>query len=1250
MKKVLYFLFFAAIIFFNETTAHGQCTPPPTLTISTPSTSVCGNGFALITSNLQYSSNFYEWYQDGNLVFSGLGAYYYNYRVVYSTTFKVRYYEIGNPSCYAAFSNELSIQMLPVPTLQIPPQQVICSGSTTNINLTTSNNISGTTYTWTVDPGSWIVGASDGSGNTIVQTLSDYSSQVHDVQYVRYNVTPMANGCYGSMGQAVVMVYPLPTIVANTQTTTCQGGVVDLSAWPDGGQFLKDGVVFAGTNVSGIGASVSGSYTFRLNAPGTPGCSATSQPVVVTVLPAPSPAITASSNPFCSGSTAVLSANAGPGNLSYNWINLSDHNKSVGGDPTYTATTPGDYYVSVINSDCLGTPYSGNYSGASPVMTLNVNVAYDGGITGTSNGYICGGTAPTFTPIQISIGSGPLTYQWQTSPDGNVFSAIPGATNTSYTAPPMYQNAYFRKATTSTVNNVACTAFSNNQYMKVTNVTPGTIAGDQTVCPGGNPNAFSETVAATGTVTPTYQWQFSEDNVNFYNIDGATGATYDPPVLPVTKYYKREALVLDTNGTMASCTAFSNTITVTVGKPVASALSPTICSGQSPNIQLTSSIAGTTYSWPIPIQTNVSGGSAAANVPGTTGINQILTAGIPSGTATYTVTPSANGCSGTAITVIVTVNAAPTATAPSPSICSGTTTTISLSSNITGTTFSWPTPTMTNATGGSSGAVSTIQQSLTDNSSTQSGQVTYNITPVSPAGCTGSPLHVTVTVNPIPVGSAGTQTINSGQTSSLALSSSVTSASTSFSWGIPTQTSVTGGTSGSGTTIAQLLTNPSNAISGNATYAVTPVSSGCTGNTFPAVINVNPAVPLVGNIFSNPIQVGMLSLFSTYTDVKNNSTSNLYGNDYTGPTNQPSDDIFYRFFVNGSCSISISTQSASPIDTYIHLVSSSGKELISNDDNGSGGLWSALRWNIEDADYYYLVVEGYYLSSGSITSTITVALPTFPTVGWTDLVGVSVSGNTVTKTNSSFTWSAGAASTNYIPANADGWMEMTINNINWDIMFGLSSSNPDATWSSIEYNCYISRRNGYVVELYKLGSLLNSNASAYAVGDKFRVERKGSTMYFKRNGVTIGTTAGNSAEVLRADISMFDPSSQIYNAISTHTSSGGQMGSRAIVFPENLSIGSYNTSDSTVTHRTSAFTAKTISPNPTTGKFTISYGLDDNKDQVRIKVLNPLGTQIYSTIWNPKETDYQLSVDLENQAAGVYVIYVDEKIFKLIKN
>jgi hypothetical protein len=88
--------------------------------------------------------------------------------------------------------------------------------------------------------------------------------------------------------------------------------------------------------------------------------------------------------------------------------------------------------------------------------------------------------------------------------------------------------------------------------------------------------------------------------------------------------------------------------------PVATATpnAQTIASGTAPTIALTSSVVGTTFAWTV-VQSGVTGASAGS---GTTLGQTLIVTGAVSGTATYTIIPTVNGVSGTAISVVITVD------------------------------------------------------------------------------------------------------------------------------------------------------------------------------------------------------------------------------------------------------------------------------------------------------------------------------------------------------------------------------------------------------------------------------------------------------------------------------------------------------------------------------------------------------------------------------------------------------------------
>jgi hypothetical protein len=106
-------------------------------------------------------------------------------------------------------------------------------------------------------------------------------------------------------------------------------------------------------------------------------------------------------------------------------------------------------------------------------------------------------------------------------------------------------------------------------------------------------------------------------------------------------------------GTSQTVTVIVNPIPAATATPASQA----ICIGTATSIALSSTVAGTTFSWTV----SQSGTSGATAGSGTT-ITQTLNAtGTSAGTATYTITPSANSCPGTPITVTVTVTPVPVA-------------------------------------------------------------------------------------------------------------------------------------------------------------------------------------------------------------------------------------------------------------------------------------------------------------------------------------------------------------------------------------------------------------------------------------------------------------------------------------------------------------------------------------------------------------------------------------------------------------
>ena len=182
-------------------------------------------------------------------------------------------------------------------------------------------------------------------------------------------------------------------------------------------------------------------------------------------------------------------------------------------------------------------------------------------------------------------------------------------------------------------------------------------------------------------------------------------------------------------------------------------LSKSQCNNLATGVTLTSSVAGTTFTWTcLPSSANITGW--ANNAVGTTSLNQTLVnTGFSTETVTYQITPRANGCDGPVTNYVVTVYPTPNlSNSPAnKSQCNNLATGVTLTSNVAGTSFTWTcTPSSANITGWANNAVPTtlLNQTLA-NSGNVTENVIYRCTPVA-NGCTGPVTNYTVFVYPTP--------------------------------------------------------------------------------------------------------------------------------------------------------------------------------------------------------------------------------------------------------------------------------------------------------------------------------------------------------------------------------------------------------------------------------------------------------------------------------------------------------------------
>jgi hypothetical protein len=614
------------------------------------------------------------------------------------------------------------------------------------------------------------------------------------------------------------------------------------------------------------------------------GCTDTAS-VTVTSKPNAGPDKNVNCVPSFPGGSTTMNA-TGSGSWTAQIGNPGTANITSNTSPTTTITdfsTLGTYHFIWTNaSGCTDT--------ASITVTSKPNAGSDKNVN-------CVPSFPGGSATMSATGSGTWTAQAGNPGTASITSASsPTTTITNYSAAGTYHFIWTNADGCKDTASVFVTAKPNAGSDQSVSCIPGFPGGSATMsatgsgtwtAQAGNPGTASITSASSPTTTITNYSTIGTYSFIWTNADGCTDTvsvivTAKPNAGPD----KNVDCVPSFPGGSATMSATgSGTWTAQAGNPGSAIIS----SASSPTTTITDFSTVGTFHF---IWTNGSGCSDTASVTVTAKPNAgndktvscVLT--FPGGSTTLTATGSGTwtaqaGNPGTATitnntsptttitdfstvgtfhfiwtnasnctdTVSVTVTRGPIGSASPQTICSGETTGVLLASTVPGTTFTW---TAAQFTGGSisgysncgSSCGTTISQILTNASTSIAGVVRYTITPTAPNGCVGNTFIVDVTVNPKPQGSGSAQTICSGETTNVALNSTILGSSFTWTAAQFSGSPITGFSncgSSCGTTITQTLTNTSNSTPGVVRYTITPKSpEGCIGNTFTIDITVNP--------------------------------------------------------------------------------------------------------------------------------------------------------------------------------------------------------------------------------------------------------------------------------------------------------------------------------------------------------------------------------------------------------------------------
>jgi hypothetical protein len=745
-----------------------------------------------------------------------------------------------------------------------PAGKTVCEGSpvtfTVDAGVTTSPG-----YQWYKD-GSAIGGAVASTFTLPAAVLTDAAD---------YTVT-VSGSCTPPVSSAIatLVVNPNPDATA-ADASICSGQTTSIAITnPNGVSGTSfTWTVQSTTNVSGasagsgnlIGQALTatdgvnpGYVTYLILPTSGAGCNGTTYAVNVTVKPVPT--VAASPQIICSGSsTSVVITNPnGVAGTTFSWTVIGTTNVTGAADgngstigQVLTSTngvTPGSVTYRIV-------PNAAGCDGSfiDVMVTVNPRPVITNSPTSLVQ-EICSGAALNFLPTSTIGGT---TFTWTSTVVGALTNVSAGGNGAITDSPINSSNASGFIIYDITPAYAGCSG-TKVSYVVVVKPIPDAFASSQIICSGSSTSiAITNPNAVTGT---TFTWTIFASA----NVTGAAAGSGNliSQVLTSTDGINAGSVTYRITPMANGCPGIPFDVTATV-KPVpvmtnsVASLSQQICSVQPLSFVPSSTIGGTTFTWtatitgPIdPTTVTASGSGNITDAPKNTGN--------VAGTVIYTIVPNNNGCPGTPINFIVTVNPLPSASATNVVICSGGTAVIAISpapQNVAGTTFQWTASSTANVTGAINGNGSTISQLLSTTNASQ-GTVTYAITP-SANTCAGPVKFVTATVNPVATVNAGID-FEVCEPVSIPVTGTLGGSATSGTWTIV----------GGGGTIS------ASAVTGSTVAATYTVAAGDIGTNVVLRLTTNdPDGPGIGGpctVVSDDVAIGVhrkarLTLPSDYT-------------------------------------------------------------------------------------------------------------------------------------------------------------------------------------------------------------------------------------------------------------------------------------------------------------------------------------------------------------------------------------------------
>lgn len=461
---------------------------------------------------------------------------------------------------------QLTVQIVPLPTIDAGTNVAICEGSSTTLTAT-----GGATYAW-----SPATGLSATTGSSVVAT--PVLTQI-------YTVTGTdANGCTNT-DNVTVTVNPVPTISVTTAaacapdllsysvSVTVSAGTVTSTAGTvlnTSGNIWSISNIPTGTNITATVTSNSCPNTVSITSPSCP-CPVVTAPVFV------------ANASYCTGSPIPAISVTVPGGIAVDWYDAASAGTLLLGSSTsYTPTGPGTYYAEARNivNGCLSATRTAVTVTANPLPTISI-----------TGGPTCAIDLLTYS-VQVTVSAGTVTSTAGTvvNTSGNIWTISGVTTGTNITL---------------TVTSTPCT---NTLAVASPNCTCATIAAPVFVANAayciGNPIPTISVTVPAGIAVDWY------DAASGGTLLASNTTTYTPTG-PGTFY----ALAREISTGCLSSTRTAVIVTQNALPAITAIADQIICVGSS--VELTAT-GGTTYSWSPTTGLSSSTGTPVTANPATT--------------------------------------------------------------------------------------------------------------------------------------------------------------------------------------------------------------------------------------------------------------------------------------------------------------------------------------------------------------------------------------------------------------------------------------------------------------------------------------------------------------------------------------------------------------------------------------------------------------------------------------------------------